>query len=485
MGLTEHIERFSKLFSQWTDNESIVTVFPLPISGSQRQYFRIEGKQHTAIGCYNDDITENEAFFHFTEQFIKAGLSVPEIFKIHTDKKHYLLQDLGNETLFTRLSATNNFKTDILPYYKDAITQLIRFQTTGKELIDFRKAYPREAFDRQSILWDLSYFKYYWLKLTSTPFNEQLIENDFHSFADYLMTIPHDFFLYRDFQSRNIMIQNDKLFFIDYQGGRKGALYYDLASLLYDSKANLSEAIREELLDFYLSELKKIQPGTSKQNFKNEFYAYALVRVLQAFGAYGFRGIYEHKIHFLKSIPYAIRNLTEILSKGEFPFEAPHLFEILNKIISKDKWKEFAVFETQEDKLLVHITSFSFRKPLPFDTSGNGGGFVFDCRTLPNPGRIDAYKPLTGLDLPVKKYLEPQPAVKKYLENVFSLIDAGTENYLKRNFSNLMVNFGCTGGQHRSVFCAEQLSLHLKQKFGETITITIHHRELGITTNKT
>jgi len=478
MGLTKHIELFSALFKDWSDNEDIITIFPLPISGSQRQYFRIDGKQHSAIGCYNNDITENEAFFHFTEQFIKAGLPVPQIFKIHTDKKHYLLQDLGNETLFSRLSSANNFDAEILPYYKQAITQLIRFQTAGKDLIDFHKAYPRKAFDRQSILWDLSYFKYYWIKFLNLPFNEQLLENDFHAFADYLLTIPHNYFLYRDFQSRNIMVQNNELFFIDYQGGRKGSRYYDLASLLYDSKANLSETVRESLLNFYRSELEKIQPAISLQQFKKEFYAYALIRVLQAFGAYGYRGIYEHKIHFLKSIPFAVKNLKEILEKGKFSFNAPHLFEILNTTVSQNKWKEFAVFETQATKLHLHITSFSFRKPLPFDTSGNGGGFVFDCRTLPNPGRIDTYKPLTGLDLPVKKYLEPQPTVKKYLENVFSLIDAGTENYLKRGFSNLMINFGCTGGQHRSVYCAEQLSLHLKQKFGKKIKITLYHNEL-------
>ncbi len=480
MGLTEHIALFSELFKQWSDNKTITTIFPLPISGSQRQYFRIESGKQTAIGCYNDDVTENEAFFHFTVQFKNAGLPVPGIYRIHPDKKHYLLQDLGNETLFSKLSATKDFESEIFPLYKKTVTQLIQFQTKGKELIDFSKAYPRETFDRQSILWDLSYFKYYWIKFLGLSFNEQLLENDFHAFADYLLSIPHDFFLYRDFQSRNIMVQNGKLFFIDYQGGRKGALYYDLASLLYDSKANLTETVREELLDFYLLELKKIQPAISEKNFKNEFYAYALVRVLQAFGAYGFRGIHEHKILFLKSIPFAIRNLTEILEKGKFSFNAPHLFEILNTITSQNKWEEFAVFETQETKLHLHITSFSFRKPLPFDNSGNGGGFVFDCRTLPNPGRIDIYKSLTGLDLPVIKYLEPQPTVKKYFENVFSLIDAGTENYLKRGFSNLMINFGCTGGQHRSVFCAEQLSLHLKRKFGKAVTITIHHRELGI-----
>ncbi len=480
MKLTEHIEIFSNLFKQWSGDKNITAIFPLPISGSQRQYFRIESGNKSAIGCYNNDVTENEAFFHFTEQFYSAGLSVPKLFAIHSDRKHYLIQDLGNETLFSKLSIAKNFDTEIFPLYKNAIEQLVQFQTKGRECIDFSKAYPRKEFDRQSILWDLSYFKYYWIKFLNIPFDEQLLENDFHTFADYLLSIPHNYFLYRDFQSRNIMVHNGKLFFIDYQGGRKGALYYDMASLLYDSKANLSETVRNKLLDFYFGELKKIQPMPAKQDFKNEFYAYALVRILQAFGAYGFRGIYEHKIHFLKSIPFAIGNLTDILEKINLTFSSPHLFDVLKKMISQDKWKEFAVFETQETKLHLHITSFSYRKSLPFDTSGNGGGFVFDCRTLPNPGRIDRYKSITGQDLPIIKYLEPQPAVKKFLENVFSLVDAGTDNYLQRGFSNLMINFGCTGGQHRSVFCAEQLSLHLKQKFDDAVKITLHHHGLNI-----
>jgi len=359
-----------------------------------------------------------------------------------------------------------------------AITALIQFQIEGGKIIDFSKAYPRDTFDQQSILWDLSYFKYYWLKFSDISFNEQLLENDFRTFADYLLSLPHNFFLYRDFQSRNIMIQNGKLFFVDYQGGRRGALYYDLASLLYDSKADLPISIRNSLLDFYILEIKKYLPEIDDNKFKNEFYAYALVRILQAFGAYGFRGIYEYKVHFLKSIPFAIKNLTEILEKGNFSFTAPHLFNVLETIIKGKQWEKFAIQEIKEEKLHICITSFSYRKPLPFDISGNGGGFVFDCRILPNPGRIDNYKALTGTDWPVIKYLEIQPVVKKYLSNVISLVEAGVDNYLERNFSNLMVNFGCTGGQHRSVFCAEQLFSHLQQKYGNRIKITLTHREL-------
>ncbi len=478
MGLTEHIDILSSLFKQWADNETISAIYPLPISGSQRQYFRIEAGKKTAIGCFNEDITENEAFFHFTEQFHKANLPVPEIYSIHRNKQYYILQDLGNKTLFTLLSETKDFNSEILPLYKTSILQLIQFQTKGKDLINFSKAYPRETFDSQSILWDLSYFKYYWIKFLELPFNEQLLENDFHSFTNYLTKIPHHYFLFRDFQSRNIMVHNNNLFFIDYQGGRKGALYYDLASLLYDSKANLSTATREELLNFYITNIKKLIPSTNSETFKNEFYSYAMIRVLQAFGAYGFRGIHEQKIHFLKSIPFAINNLSEILEKGHFTFSASHLFEVLTSMIESRQWEKFAVYETNETKLHIHITSFSYRKQLPSDVSGNGGGFVFDCRTLPNPGHIDMYKSLTGQELPVIKYLAPQPAVKNYLENVISLVDSSIDNYLERNFTNLMVNFGCTGGQHRSVYCAEQLYLHLRKKYGNKIKITLFHTEL-------
>ncbi len=479
MKLTEHIEILSGLFQNKYPDKKISTVYPLPISGSQRQYFRIETMEgFFAVGCFNNDVTENEAFFHFTKQFFSVGLPVPEIYSIHQDKKHYLIQDLGNKTLFEHLTVSTDFRKDVLPYYKKTIEQLIQFQLKGKNLIDFTKAYPREAFDKQSILWDLNYFKYYWLKFVNTPFNEQLLENDFQSFADFLLSEPHDYFLYRDFQSRNIMLQNEKLFFIDYQGGRKGALQYDLASLLYDSKANISEEIREELLDYYIQQLKTFLPEIKTESFKKMFYAYVLVRVLQAFGAYGYRGIYENKIHFLKSIPFAINNLRSILEKTEIP--APYLTSVLENMIADNHWKEYAVFESKQNKLHLEITSFSYRKPLPFDTSGNGGGFVFDCRILPNPGRIDQYKSLTGQDLPVKKYLEQQPAVHEYLDNVKSLVDSGIENYLERGFTNLMVNFGCTGGQHRSVYNAEQLYLHLKSKYDGKISISVHHNELNI-----
>lgn len=483
MKYAEHIENLSGLFHKKYPKKKISTVYSLPISGSQRQYFRIETIDgFSAIGCFSDNITENKVFFHFTKQFFSVGLPVPEIFNIHSNQKHYLIQDLGNKTLFQFVSESTDFRHDVLPMYKKVIDELIQFQLKGKEIIDFKKAYPREAFDKQSILWDLNYFKYYWLKFVNVPFNEQLLEDDFQLFANFLLTKSYDYFMYRDFQSRNIMIQNETLFFIDYQGGRKGALQYDLASLLYDSKADIPQEIRDELLDYYLKQLKQYIPNIKADSFKKMFYAYVLVRVLQAFGAYGYRGIYENKIHFLKSIPFAINNLTSILEKTDIP--APHLISVLEKMISNNQWKEYAVYESSRKKLHVSITSFSYQKSLPFDTSGNGGGFVFDCRILANPGRIDQYKSLTGRDLPVIKYLEQQPAGHAYLNNVQNLVDRGVENYLKRGFTHLMVNFGCTGGQHRSVYYAEQLFLHLKKKFKDEISISIHHQELNINTQQ-
>jgi len=332
--------------------------------------------------------------------------------------------------------------------------------------------YPRASFDRQSIAWDLNYFKYYFLRLAGIPFNEQALEDDFNHLTKFLLGADRNYFLYRDFQSRNIMLRNGQPYFVDYQGGRKGALQYDIASLLYDAKADLPPALRQQLLDHYLDELSRyVDP--QNQLFLRYYYAFVYVRIMQALGAYGFRGFYERKAHFLQSVPYALKNLRWLLHNVSLPIALPTLMSAFHEMLASEKLRGLA---TDADNLIVRIFSFSFHRGLPQDDSGNGGGFVFDGRSLPNPGREERFKSLTGKDAPVMEYLDRQESVHQFLASVMSLVDASIASYQQRGFKHLMVSFGCTGGQHRSVYLAEQLAKHLRGRGG--IEVVVRHREL-------
>jgi hypothetical protein len=320
--------------------------------------------------------------------------------------------------------------------------------------------------------WDLSYFKYYFLKLAKVSFDEQALENDFETFANFLLTAPADYFLYRDFQSRNIMLHNNKMYFIDYQGGRKGALHYDLASLLYDAKADIPHTIREELLNFYISELRNYQ-DIDEALFKEQFYGFVFIRIMQAMGSYGFRGFYEKKEHFLKSIPFAVDNIDYLLKNVGLPTGLPVLTDVLTQITNNQSLRHQPQVASN---LTVTINSFSFKKGgYPTDLSGNGGGFVFDCRGLPNPGRYEEYKTLNGKDEAVKKYLEKYEEVADFIDNSYRLVVPSIQNYISRNFEHLQINFGCTGGQHRSVYCAEMFFEKISQNFN--IQSIINHQE--------
>ena len=280
--------------------------------------------------------------------------------------------------------------------------------------------------------------------------------------------------MYRDFQSRNIMIQNNKLYFIDYQGGRKGALQYDVASLLYDAKANLSKPVRAELLEYYISRLQK-EIKINKEEFIKYYYGYVLIRILQAMGAYGFRGIHENKTHFLKSIPYSVNNIKHLLKDDLLPDGLDELKSALNNIIQNQLLNLITTIE-EADKLIVSINSFSYKVGIPGDLSGNGGGFVFDCRSLKNPGRYDEFKSFTGQDKTVIEFLEAQNDVKNFISDSISMIKRSVNNYTERGFNHLMINFGCTGGQHRSVYCAERLAEYLKQTFD--VKVKLRHTQL-------
>jgi len=445
------------------------------LGGSGRAIVRLAGGGKSAIGISYPVREENVAFLEFSRHFRRHGLPVPEIYKEDLSQGAYLEEDLGDTTLFEFLSA-NRVGGVIAPQaieaYRKVVAVLPRFQVEAGRDLNYRVCYPRASFDRQSIAWDLNYFKYYFLRLAGIPFNEQALEYDFGRLTKFLLGANHDYFLYRDFQSRNVMLRDGEPFFVDYQGGRKGALQYDVASLLYDGKADLPPELRQELLDHYLDRLAGFIK-IDREVFMEHYYAYVYVRILQALGAYGFRGFYERKAHFLQSVPYALKNLRWLADHVKLPVALPALMDALNGISVSEKLQGLA---SSAEALTVRIFSFSFHRQAPTDESGNGGGFVFDARSLPNPGREDRFKPLTGKDEPVMDYLNQQEAVHQYLAHVLSLVDASVNTYQRRGFTNLMVSFGCTGGQHRSVYLAEQLAKHLRGSSG--VEVVVRHIEL-------
>lgn len=472
-----HAKLLISLFENWA-NEKVNSFYKLPLSGSNRKYYRIEGNSKKAIGTFNEDKEENIAFIEFTKHFLSKGLNVPEIFAADLDQHIYLQEDIGDISLFDFLineRKNNDFPNIIVDIYKRVLTELTKFQFLGGDGLDYSKCYPRESFDKQSMLWDLNYFKYYFLKLADIPFNEQKLENDFHTLINYLLSTDCNNFLYRDFQSRNIMLHNNEIYFIDYQGGRRGALQYDVASLLYDAKADIPQNVKTELLHFYIDNLKNYI-HVDKESFINYYYGYVLIRKMQAMGAYGYRGFYEKKKHFLQSIPYALKNLEWILQHITLPIDIPHLIQALEGLPKSKKLKKFDVVKDRKSPLVVSITSFAYKNGIPQDNSGHGGGFVFDCRTIHNPGRYEEYKELNGKDKPVIDFFEKGEEMHDFLDHVFALVEISVNKYIDRNFNHLMVNFGCTGGQHRSVYCAEKLASHLKENYN--VKVVLWHREI-------
>jgi aminoglycoside/choline kinase family phosphotransferase len=456
-------------------NEEVTFFEQLPASGSYREYARLKSANYIVIGAYNQDIKENQAFLEFSAHFRNKNIPVPCIYAVNGALDCYLQEDLGNTTLFDFLSSTREkegFSSKIVDEYKKVLRELPRIQLVAGKDIDYSVCYPREAFDKQSMMWDLNYFKYYFLKLAKIPFDEQRLEDDFQAFSDYLLAVDNNAFLYRDFQSRNVMLKDGKVYFIDYQGGRKGALQYDLASLLYDAKANIPEAEREELLEFYLDELNQYK-HVDRSKFKSLFDGYVLIRIMQAMGAYGFRGFYEKKEHFLKSIPFALKNMETLLAKNNTVLtEFPELYKVLKSVTESTFLKSIS---PANDRLTVRISSFSYKKGIPHDPSGNGGGFVFDCRAIHNPGRYPEYKHLTGKDQQVIEFLEQKSTIASFMNAVTTLVSQSVEVYLSRGFTHLSVNFGCTGGQHRSVYAAEKLAQYLRNNY--PVTVVLQHVE--------
>jgi aminoglycoside/choline kinase family phosphotransferase len=455
----------------------VVRVQPLQgqLGGSGRRIIRLSGENASAIGILYDVREENVAFLEFSRHFGKHGLPVPQIYGDALDRGAYLEEDLGDATLYQYLSehrAGDAIEAEAVKAYRKAVAMLPRFQVEASRDLNYKLCYPRGSFDRQSIAWDLNYFKYYFLRLAGIPFNEQALEDDFGRLTKFLLSAPRDYFLYRDFQSRNIMLRDGEPWFLDYQGGRKGALHYDIASLLYDAKADLPPELRQELLQDYMEALGRYL-NISRDAFMEHYYAYVYIRIMQALGAYGFRGFYERKPHFLQSVPYAMKNLRWLLHNAELPIALPALTKAFQSMLGSEQLQAVASGSTN---LIVRIFSFSFHVGMPKDDSGHGGGFVFDARSIPNPGREERFRPLTGKDAAVAEYLEQQESAHKFLANVQALVDASVSDYQRRGFKSLMVSFGCTGGRHRSVYLAEQLGKHLRTRNG--IDVAVRHLAL-------
>ncbi|HEX6179605.1 MAG TPA: RNase adapter RapZ [Chitinophagaceae bacterium] len=465
------------LYVQWKGAQP-ASVDLLPQSGSDRRYFRIhEADGGSIIATVGANTRENETFIYFSNHFQKKKLPTPRIYSVNDELTIYLQEDFGNVSLLNKLEALG-LCDDVYNLFKKSLRELARLQVTADEGLDYSQCLTNTEFGKQAILADLLYFKYYFLDALRKPYDKQKLMDDFEALSSYLTHTEYKYFMFRDFQSRNIMITKDnKVHFIDYQGGMKGAPQYDVASMLWQARANLPDEWKLNLLVDYMDAFEEIVGNPIDRNtFQSQYNGYVLIRLLQVLGAYGFRGLFERKAQFLTSIPLALRNVKEFILNQNVGIAVPEFRKVLDICISDEIIDRFTPPRANEQTpLTVTINSFSYKKGIPEDISGNGGGYVFDCRGILNPGRIDQYKPFHGKDKEVKDFLEQQTRMPEFLNSVFDVVDITVEDYLRRGFNNLMVSFGCTGGQHRSVYAAEALARHLKNKFG--VKIDIHHVE--------
>ncbi len=448
----------------------------LPSSGSNRRYFRLTGAADL-IGVIGTSLPENEAFIYMSRHFKEKNLPTPEVVAVADDRMTYLQQDLGDTLLFNAIEKgrlTKSFSAAERELLVKTVRLLPDIQFAGAVGFDFSKCYPSSQFDVRSIMWDLNYFKYCFLKATGIEFQEDRLEDDFQAMAEVLMRSQSGTFMYRDFQSRNVMIKDGEPWFIDYQGGRRGPFYYDVASFLWQAKANLPDSLRQELIKEYIDSLRKYQP-IDEHYFMEQLRHFVLFRTLQVLGAYGFRGYFEKKPHFMQSVPFAIANLRALL-KHPYP-EYPYLNRLLQELVDMKQFTD----ALGKNTLTVKVMSFAYKKGIPNDASGNGGGFVFDCRAINNPGKYERNKPFTGLDQPIIKFLEDDGEVFDFLDHCYALVDSTVKRYKERGFTNLMVCFGCTGGQHRSVYCAQHMAEHIHKL--HNVKVELIHREQNIEQN--
>jgi len=477
-------EEIEKLFHQYI-HEEITNIDILPQSGSERHYYRIYTAGKTYIATYGANLKENESFIYFSTHFKKKDLPVPEIYCINGDRHIYIQEDFGTVSLLNVLEE-KGFVPGVYDLYKKSLQQLVLLQVKGHEGLNYKNCLTNTAFGKQAIMADLLYFKYYFLDALRRPYDKQKLLDDFEALSNYLSHTEYKYFMFRDFQSRNIMVTPPiqggsgwDVHFIDYQGGMKGAPQYDVASLLWQARANLPDDWKQHLLEDYIEAFEQaVGETTDKDTFRSQYNGYVLIRLLQVLGAYGFRGLFERKAHFLTSIPLALQNLKWFVYNQNVGIAVPEFKKILELCISDEVIQEFTPIQaTAETPLVISVNSFSYKKGIPADITENGGGYVFDMRGILNPGRIDVYKTQSGLDKPVKDFLEQQTDMPVFLNGVFSVIDISVTDYIKRGFASLMINFGCTGGQHRSVYAAEALARHLRNKFKVKIILTHTNKE--------
>lgn len=470
-------DEIKNLFERYTTDE-LQRIEKLQQSGSDRSYFRLYAAGETFIATHSLNIKENNTFIAFSKHFKNIDLPVPGIFAVNEDTTIYLQQDLGRDSLLDKLEQYG-YTEYTFELFKKSLRKLALIQVSGHDGLDYSLCLTAKEFGKQAIISDLLYFKYYFLDTLKLPYDKQTMLDDFDAMSTYLSKTEYKYFMFRDFQSRNIIVHNDEVFFIDYQGGMLGALQYDVASLLWQAKAELSEEWKNSLLDFYMNEIDTLLGKPVDRNiFVGQYNGYVLIRLLQVLGAYGFRGLFERKAHFLASIPLALKNLKWFVENKRVGIITPEFDRVLKIIVQDEMIQRFEPLQANEETpLTVTINSFSYKKNIPEDASGNGGGFVFDCRGILNPGRFDAYKKLSGKDKPVQDFLEQQTKMTEFLNSVFDIVDIVVEDYLKRGFENLMINFGCTGGQHRSVYAAEQTARHLRNKYKIKTKLTHTNKE--------
>ena len=471
--MQETFEQILTSLNKWQPGHSI-TLESLRQAGSNRQYFRFSHEHQSYILTYNPlNIPENEAFLAFTDHFSALKLPVPSIVYVDDAKKLYVQTDLGDRSLFDFITE-EGFSDNVKGLFKKTSTALAQLQLLGGKELDYSNCIGTRSFDKQAIYSDLLYFLYYFVRALDLPYDKNLLLNDFDMLSSYLMQEENQYFMHRDCQSRNIMVKDEDIYFIDYQGGMQGALQYDIASLLWQARAQMPYDWRDELVHFYFDEVNNLlENKLSRDDFMNNYDGFVLIRMLQTLGAYGFRGLFERKPHFIASIPFALKNLRWFLDNKKLPLRLPALHKILEAITSPEIMEKFQpVVASDQSKLVVHINSFSYKREIPEDKFGNGGGFVFDCRGILNPGRIDSYKVLTGRDKDVKEFLMHKTSMPEFLQHIFGLVEISVETYLKRDFEGLTVSFGCTGGQHRSVFAADQLAQHLQEKYKVKTVVT-------------
>ncbi len=451
----------------------------LKSEASDRKPYRLSTQDgRSLVGVVGPDAGENRAFLSFTRTFTKLELPVPRLLAESDDGLTYLLEDLGNRTLNAELQQARRatgerWPTSVRPAFRAAMALLPRFQVEGGRHIDFRDAYPRARQDRRAFLWDLNYFKYHFLKLAHAPFQEDRLEDDFETLLERLPANEDEHFLYRDFQPRNVMWKDDAPRYLDYQGGRRGPLAYDVASMLYSGSAGLDEDARAELLAVYLEAVQAYVP-VDEPAFCRELETLAVLRILQALGTYGYRGFHERKQGFASRVPTALDNLAGLADRGALE-GCTELERVLSALREDDaRWAEPTA--AAEDRLRVRIGSFSYRGGFPRDVDEHGGGFVFDCRALVNPGRDEAYRGLSGLDEAVRTILAADPQVEAFFRRTASLVESHVEDFVVRGFHALDVRYGCTGGQHRSTYLAERLAAHLRA-LHPGIEVVVGHAE--------